>query len=302
MAVKRIPLNFFQLVPLEEENEKEAGKAQLNAIKTVLATLPATFLPINLSESRVYLYGSIIQRNGLYFGTLLRNQVANIPPSYDETDAKLEPLPFSNTQGLAYQTSFLFDPTYRILMLESVKNGVGISTVCDFINLNYPNVSIQPALVIDPQKLQDFFNMTTISRFSVKIAKLESGSIFSNKTNTSLGQIIKSADKTNTDTIEYALTAHRKNSLNKGRISGLVRSLLRYNDTEEVQKLLVVGKEDDEGRRESIDLIDQKLRDSIEVERVRLISTFPVDEHYLKMEQTYATHKPHLSIYKTKAV
>lgn len=302
MSDKRISLRFFQLVPTVEETEKDARIKQLNAISTLFNAVPGTLRPASFSESRVYLYGNVVRRNGVVLGTFLRNQVSNIPPSYDETEALLQSLPFTDNQGLAYQTSFLYDPDNRILMLEVNKNGVGISTFCGYINQNFPTISIQPALVIDPQKLQDFYNMTTISKLSVKIAKLENGSIFNNRGKSSLGQIIRSADNTNTDTLEYALSARGGKSLNRGKISGLIRSLMRYDDDREVQKLLVVGKEDDEAPREAIDLIDQKLQDSITVQRVRLISNFPVEEHYTKLEKVYAAHRPSLKIYKIKAM
>ena len=295
MADKKIPLNFFQLNPITEPPTQD----DVDKVTKVFENLPAVLTPIKLSESNLSFYGNVEKRGNYYFGSVVKNQVNNIPPSFDEVSQTFAALPLGANQGLGYPASFLYDPKYRIVMIESTKNGVGISMLLGLISSNC-GILIQPSLVINPSSLQEFYGMTIISKFQVKVAKIESGSIFKTKKNTSLGEIIHTTDDTNTDTLEYTLTkTKRKDSLKRGKISTLLRSLLKYDDEREVKKLIVMGKADEESGSETIDFIEHRLHDFIIVEKQRLISSFNPDEHYQKLLAVYQGHD--LSVYKVQA-
>ena len=303
MADKKIALNFFQLNPETENPDTDEHKEQLKSIGDIFTQLPTSFQSIHLSESRVSIYGNIEKNGSYYLGTLIRNQISSIPPSFDEAASKLTKLPLGDEQGLAYPTSFLYDPNVRIVMIESVRNGVSIGTFCSFLNKNFHNGDkVHPSLVINPAKISEFNNMTMITKFQVKIARIQSGTIFNSKKNTSIGQIIHSSDNTNTDTLDYALSVRKKSSsLNPSKIRNLVNSFLKYDDSKEVRKLIITGKEDEDSTSDTINFIDQKLEDFITVKKERLIESFDINDHYTKLLEVYSNHKSSLSVYKVKS-
>lgn len=295
---KNINLNFWLLAPEKESPDAVEYTKQREEIKNVFNSPPASFQPLELFDSTVNVYEKIEQR-GLYFlGTLIRNQIYDVPPKYDEQKLELSRLPVEVGQGLGYQTSFLFDPRYQIVMIESTNNCVGISTFCALLKKNF-NLSVDPRLVIDPAKMSAFNKMGVITKFKVKIASLQHGDLLRTHKRSAVGQIIHSADDTNTDTLEYTLSVgKRKSALNRERIRGLVRVFSKY-DEEEIKTLIVTGKETDESDSNTIDFIQQKLRERITVDRPRINTTFNVDLHYTKLIEAYDRH-PDLSVYKVK--
>jgi len=138
-------------------------------------------------------------------------------------------------------------------------------------------------------------SMTIIRKFTVKIAKLQYGTIFSSP-KSSIQKIIKAADNTNNSTIEYSITSPRlkNSSLTLGIIRQTVRDLLRFKDTEEVQKLEVTGKMGEDDANDIINFITNKYRITIEVERKRHSQSFALKEKYEAMENEYKAIRPEL--------
>lgn len=303
MPDKRINLNFFQLNPVDEHADPVVSAGQINQIETVFANLPAAPNPVILTESKVNILGQVENRNGIVLGTFIRNQTTGIPPSYDEANSAVSPLPLLDGQGLGYQTCFLYDPAVRILMIESTKNAIGMGVLCAFLQKNVNVPTLEASIVINPEKLQEFYDMTAIYKIHFKVAKLENGGVFKTNKNTSLGQVIHSADKTDTDTLEYTLTKTKRKdgaSLAISKMKSIVKSLLRFEDTREVKTLVISGRQDDDSPTDTINFIEQRLKDSITVPQVRLIANFNIQDHYNKMEVVYAVHKAALNIYKIK--
>jgi hypothetical protein len=302
MPEKVIALHFFQLQPIDEDESQEARINNIKSIQNVFEGTPEKWKPIVLSDGKVTMFGPVEKRKDLYLGTLIKNQLTSIPPSFDESDSKLEKLPLNANQGLAYQTCFLYYPELRIVMIQSVKNGVGIGTFCSLLNSNYEIPAVEPGIVIHPAKMKDFLAMGIITKFRVKIAKVQSGTIFKADRRTSLGQIISSSDHTNTDILEYSLSTRKRNeSLAVKKIRSIVDSALKY-DNLEVKQLSVKGKEDEESDSDTINFIEQKLQDHMSIEKERLISSFQIAENYQKMVDVFEMHKKDLrDVYKIKA-
>jgi hypothetical protein len=144
--------------------------------------------------------------------------------------------------------------------------------------------------------------MGSYNKFQVKMARLENGAIFNSK-NRAIGQIIHAADNTNTDTLEFSLTVKKKyDTLSLSKIRNFVNTFLKFKDSEEVTVLKVSGRSDEDAGSETIDFIQQRLKDNFTVEKVRLNSSFSVKEHYDKMIVAYNKHRGGLKIYKLKKI
>lgn len=301
MSEKKITLNFFQLVPsgdLSRDDYYERSKA----IQSGFANIDATnFKPLIVSEGFVDMYGEIKKKAGYVMGTLVHSQMSDIPPGYDKNTRKLNPLNLSDSQGLGYPTSFIFDFNANILMTEVVRNGVSAGSFCKFIKTNLDLPAFEAALVINPADYDKFSKMTELTRFEVRVAKIEDGKLLNGKAPQGLHQIMDSADKTNTNTLIYKLASTRNESLNLNTIRRFVNSFLKFKDSEEVEILKIMGRETEEDSPLAIDFIKQRLKDFITVEKQRLIGSFYIEDKYKKMEEVYDKHREGLiRIYKPK--
>lgn len=291
MDYKNIACNFFQLVPTRAKTDEEY-KLQFKQLGDALRNIDKLNVPLSRSEDLIAQYGEIDKKGSLIFGTLVKVQMTNIPPSFTPTTQMLNPLNLTEDQGLGFPTSFMFDPEVNILMIESVRDAVGTAAFCRLIMQNMDIPAFEAAIVINPADLEKFYNMTSITKFEVRIAKLENGSIFQESGKKSVNQIISSADKTNTDVLEYKLSTSRTNpSLSVSRVKGFVKDLLGYKETEEVKMLKITGKEIDDERAVPIDFIKQRLRGFISMEKQRLIGNFYIKEKYEKMAELYNKHR-----------
>lgn len=299
MPSKRVNLNFYQLNPEKIENET----AQIKAIKNIFTEMPPEMHRVRRGDFSVSLYGDIEKREGVYLATLVHTQLSNIPPSYDDSRDVIKPLPLADGVGLGYQTNFLFDPTVRIVMIESVKNGVTVGGLCALLNRNFDLPMLDASLVINPSDMEKLNKMGTIKKFQVKIAKMESGTVFKGGKK-SLSQITASADNTNTDTLEYTITAGRRKgeSLNVNKVLDWARGFFKYKDNKEVEKLVIVGKETDEDQSETIDLVKQRVKDFITIETQRLVGSFEASDRKGKLLEVYQMHRRGFEIYRLKKI
>ena len=145
--------------------------------------------------------------------------------------------------------------------------------------------------------------MVSVTSFETKIAKVNDGSLFSEGEDSSINQILNSADQTNTDRLTYKIEIGPENrredkSLNKGKITDFIKNLLRFRGTKEVELLKVAGRIKNEDKITTLELIKQRLHDQIEYEvEDRLITKFNLEERYTQIEQKYARHR--LSLLRT---
>ena len=292
---KLVNLSFFQL----STNQVEETPDDIKQISDVFEKLPVKYESVNVWDGTVSIYGKIEKRGNVYLGSLVKNQKVNIPPSCDDNNV-IEVLPLGNKKGLGYATCFLYDPNYRIIMIESTSGSVGISVLCDFLENNFTIPSLDPGVVINPIDYARYLKFGIFTKFQVKIAKLENGTIF-NSSNKTIGQITKVSDKTNTQIFECTMSVgNRHEGLVKSVIRRMVDGFLQYKNTSELKTLKISGRDTEDGRSETIDFIKQRFKDSFSVPTERLISSFDIPDHFTKMIQVYNKHKGSLGVYKVK--
>lgn len=305
---KIINLNFYQ-VELPNDGSQKDIKEKRNIISNSFKNPPSKSSKINREDgSSISLLRSKLHNdaNGLIYGTLIHNQKNDLPFSFDDETQTDEALGIAENRGLGYETSFVLDPVVNIVMIENVKNGVSIGSFCRFFE-DYLNVKpIEYNLVINPSEMQKLYDMTAITKFAVKIASLRNGDPFAGK-KVSSSQIINAADKTNTDTLEMSLSIgfNRGTSLDLSTIRSYVKDFLKIktDDKKQLQKLLISGKVGDESPTDIIDLIEQRLKDTIKVKRVRLNSLDSLNDRYGLLTTKYLLHQQSLRIaYKLRKI
>jgi hypothetical protein len=175
-------------------------------------------------------------------------------------------------------------------MLESTKNAVGPAAFAQFLRHNLEIPRFEMAVVINPTEMERFKGMTSIKAFEVRIARVESGTLYSSHKPRSIGQILDSAEDTNNNLLTYKLTAARGRSLNISKIRSFVQVFRKDAVREEIKALKILGRDEEDGPAIPIDFIEQRLKDMISVEKKRLVSDFDIQDRYHKMETVYRKH------------
>ncbi|TKK65422.1 hypothetical protein FC093_20135 [Ilyomonas limi] len=298
MAYKKINFDVFKLSAYNSVDD-------IIGFETVLLNVLSSYRPIHKNTGPISLSDAVKQHGKFIVGTLAHTQMNDLPNYRNTQTGETGQLPLNDEQGLDYNTSFLFDKELQMLALESKKNGVSLQLFCNFFQHNYDLNKLETEIVIDPIEMQKLQRMSVVKKFKVKIAKVANGEIFSDGgKRQSFGQIIDSADGTNTDTLEYVLTASRlkSDSLNVNKIKQFIRELLIFRDTEEVTKLELTGKEDEDAASYPINFIGSRVRFQIEVERKRFSESFALQEKYSLLKESYNKIRPNLlKAYKYKA-
>lgn len=292
-----VKLNFFQLGLDNLTSDYENAER----IRTAFKLPPKPFVKTKRDDdSRISLFGKKFHSNpesDLLYGTLIHNQTKDFPFGYDDDEEQEEKLQLKDNQGLGYPTFFLYDPIINLVVIESAKNCVGIGDFCVFFENNLSLPSLDAAVVINPTEISKLNNMKSIVSFDLKIARLRSASPFKDK-NMKLSQIVKAADNTNTDTLEVKMSVgyFRSESLDKNTIIGYVKEALRFKTKEnkDVKKLIVSGRSSDGGGAIPIDLIKERLHETIKVELVRQNTIGGATERYRNIYSAYVTHKKNL--------
>lgn len=289
---QKINYNFFQIIPRKTSN------ITAQEISDYLRTLKnmSEFKTQELSGSFLFIY-EISVKEDIIIGTIILGRTSNLAGNVDRETKKVIRLGLEETQGLEKHSTFIIDIKANILVLES--NGVSTRLLLNYLTEVTSLPKTEVSVLINPSEIQKFFNMHTITKFTVKVAKVENGNIFKDAQNSSIGQVIKSADETNSDELTYSIKVDRKNnhqkSLFKEKIVNFVKDFLTFKETEEVKELKITGEyNDDFGSTKftPIDLIHERLNDFIEIEKDPRDSTvFKIDEKYKKLEKLYSKHR-----------
>jgi len=294
MSIKTTTINYFQIVPKD---------ADLNTCKSVQEKLRGLenkkFKMMELSGKSFTIPDPLKKSDTYQLGTIFEIQMGNIPPSMNKNTLKVDPLKLEDTDGLAKATCFLLDVQANILVIES-NAGVSAHSLCQYFRFNSDLPRIVPAIIINPDLIQQFYKMGSLFSFEAKMAKINDGSLFSEGENSSIDQILQSADETDTDKLTYKLEIGPENkrenkSLNKEKILNFTKRLLQYKGTEEVESLKVSGRVGIEEKITTLELIKQRLNDQIEYEiEDRLITKYNLEDRYAQIEGKYAKHREYL--------
>ena len=299
MATKHTQLNFFQIVPANPVLGRLDGRQKALEIRDSLRTLKdIEFSPLWHAGNVLVIPKPLTIVDGYYVGTIFHIQMKNIPPSMNSDTYSIKGLDLDELDGLAKATCFLIDPQANLLVIER-GTGVTDAALCRYLYKTLGCQKLTTAVIINPSQLEDFYRMTTVVRFETRLAKVEEGSVFGDN-NRSIQQIVESADETDADKLSYLieLSAEHKRggaTLSISKISGFIRRLLRYRETEEVESLRVSGRIEDSEKVTTLDLISQRLTDDIEYEiEDRIIRSFNLSERIQEIENKYANHRQSL--------
>jgi|GEM_PF-4831182 len=299
---KTIHLNYYQL-ELDKIGDKEGDDKR---ISDAFKSPPDKFKNLVRVEDdgKISLYskGLVVRNVNLIYGTLIHTQHKDLPFTYNADLQMSEELKIEEEAGLGTPTSFLFDPEVNIVMIESVKNGVGIGSFCDFFKLNFSLEALSHQIVINPAEYEKLDKFSTITKVHFKIARLRGASPFK-KTPGSIKWLIDGADTTGANIMEMTIGVGRstKLALVLSNTRSLINELLGNagHDSKDVKMLTVTGNAD--GFSDEVDLIKQRVKSEISVELLRKNSLGAIDDRYNELYSAYVENKKSLhDAYKAK--
>ena len=103
--------------------------------------------------------------------------------------------------------------------------------------------------------------------------------------------------------INSGLEWHFIGRLQSNKIKQIVRDLLQFKETEEVEHLEITGRESEDEVSKIIDFIANRVRIPIKIERKRFSTNFAIKEKYNLIEEGYRKVQPDLrKAYKLKRI
>lgn len=261
--------SFFDLFVMTVKNDREED---MN-LGDLLLNQPIRY-KVSGSEGSIILLDKFRNSDGMIVGTVAHNQHLNLPSYHDDDTGDTGDLPIPDTAGLAHSTILLYDPILKILAVESKQKGVSITQVCRLFERNYSLAYIHSELVINPLQMVRIDNLTEMTSFNIRVAKVTGGELLTSST-ASNNQIINAAHETNANILEVKLGMgySRNSGLNRARIREFIRSFLPFIDPTggEVERLEVRGYDEtiDDDKIQVIDLVQNRERIKIQYESTR---------------------------------
>ncbi|MFC4261898.1 DUF6731 family protein [Ferruginibacter yonginensis] len=285
MAKKKdVNVNLFRI----ESNNKDFEKTDFGD-QLMSANINSRII---LPDGSVKQLRKFEKRGNYIYGSMIHNQMINLPPAFNENDNSVEDLDLKDTQGLAYISNFMFDPELQMLAYESNSKGVSIGSFLNFCEKNFNIPSLVANVVINPDDFEKVLKFSVIRTLQVKIARIENGSFFKSKKK-SLAEISKIADETDSNLMDIKLSVgqSRTESLNVRKVLSMISEFLSFKENKEVSKILVSGKETYDGLTQVVDLIDSRVKFKFEIEIARYQGLTQVSEIHSKIKDEYEKKK-----------
>ena len=274
---RKISVNFWRVNPDTDNEHYE------KVLDEAIAAIDCTQFKSLAKGASYSLDAYAVEDKGGYIqGALVHNQLTNLPPTYAATSKEFGLLPLTPGQGLSKTSCFVFEKKRRILLLESP--GEGSTTARDWClylrtmlleqqSGRFP--SIHPAVIENLDARAIFKRLTRITQLRVHIARLRDISMFRDEaTQQAITSSFKVATESGSDeiicTFKVPSRPPRKRQTNLGVNPSLERgfidkfvSVMDELDPRELSLLQVVGQEEDMERLTSLNLLANRVVDSI---------------------------------------
>lgn len=236
--------------------------SNIENFKDMLDNIPDVHIPMLKDGDEFDLYGTIKKKGAIYYGTFCLVQTGGLPPKA-KRGAVPVPLVLDPDEGLGHYTSFFFDPTNNIVMVQANRNGITANGVAAFFKRNFTEHirKIEFKVVINPADLTRLRRMSEIKSVTLSIAGLQGGGILANdRVRRSIGELNGIADKTGTSSINLTLSMGKAGgSLKKAAIFSIFRSINAADQEGSVLKMEVTGSEEGDDTMRVIDFITNKV-------------------------------------------
>jgi len=296
MKKKKLNIYYYKIIPTV--NTEEYIAAQHEITEAFKFPEEKKYENVYQTYGEVGLYGKRKHKKDYIFGTFAFTQTENIPPKQNKNSKETENLELDKDDGLGYQTSFIFDKRTNIIAVVSRRPGVNITSIENFIKLNFDLPRFRFDRIVYKSSLDNFLKTSSYRKLKFKIANpTEITSILDNKglAVTEISRLIK---EFGADKLSFEVSASTKESLPINAVRNVVNNFLRIK-TGNVEIMEVIG--NDENIEEKVfNFISNRIVDTITVEITRY-GEFRTKEVYQQLELKYQENSISLrKIYKNR--
>ncbi|SEW00498.1 hypothetical protein SAMN05428988_1178 [Chitinophaga sp. YR573] len=246
--------------------------SEITSFQNMLDNMPDPRVVMRKDGDDFDLIDGVNKRRIIYYGTFCLVQNSDLPPRA-KLGERPKDLELDEGEGLGHYTSFFFDSTNDIILIQYNRNGITASGIAKYFKRNFRTEirKIEFNVVINPSEIERLRRMGEVRSLELSVASVRGGGILANDgVSRSVGELRSIADKTNADSISIKLTmGHTPGTLRRNRIAAIFGNLLRADTHGDIKKMEITGKESDEGALETIDFITNKVIVEVTLPRSR---------------------------------
>lgn len=202
--------------------------------------------------------------DGLYFGRFVKIRMDNLPEEAG-LDGSLEDLGLGENRGLGESSFFLYSPKLNVLLFHRNSHGIRASGVAYYFEKITDVHTIEFIPIIEPDIMAKLLRMKIMREFRFKLAQPQNAS-FLQSSDVSLGSALGIMHEHGAANIAITLSmGQEKGTLSAETVKNWAKALMkiRSKKEEQVQTLLIRGKEYTDEKIEPIDLIQHRMVKSI---------------------------------------
>lgn len=278
--------------------------SEIASFQNMLDNMPDPRVVMRKDGDDFDLIDGINKRRAIYYGTFCLVQNSDLPPraKLGETPKDLE---LDEDEGLGHYTSFFFDSSNDIILIQYNRNGITASGIAKYFKKNFKTEirKIEFNVVINPSEIERLRRMGEVRSLELSVAGVRGGGILANDgVSRSVGELRSIADKTNADSISIKLTmGHTPGTLRRNRIAAIFGNLLRADTHGDIKKMEITGKESDEDALETIDFITNKVVVAVALPRSRHFTLATIEKIVKDGIANYNEIKPEIdTVYKVR--
>lgn len=212
--------------------------------------------PIKLDE--------VDKKGRLVFGDMIRIRMDKVPTKAS-LDGGKKKFDLARNEGVGEETAFLYDPKLNIMAVQVGREGVRAHAIQDYFQAkcSAPGLRLEPILTSEGYKR--LLAMKRCSSIEVSVAAANNAALLESE-DVAVTSINKLMSRFQGLKVHYVVSMNRK----RGTLAEFHKAameILKLKDVSgiELSKVELTGKEDDEARSSTIDLLPYRMFERVEV-------------------------------------
>jgi len=227
-------------------------------------------------------------------GALIYTQETNIPPKFNQTTQTLEAIDIAGFSGLGFDAVYFYDSENMILAIESKVPGPTLESFNTLLLSNFSLNAFEIIVVTSSNDYEKFINSLGVKTLEIKMLNLDAKPE-KKTTIKSVQEITDLIDRIDGNYIDMKISVgnERNKFLDFNHIKRIADFALKTIGTKnEVTKFKLDIVDLDSGKVDPIDLITNRIFDTIKIEKVTTISKFSIKEKINQVEKYYLRRRP----------
>jgi hypothetical protein len=206
----------------------------------------------------------------LIIGEVARIRMNDIPPKM-KLNGEVDPIALDPDQGLGETATFLYSPAHEILIFQKNKNALPASTFCMYMEeFGDLGNDLLFDIVFSPEAIQRMAQLRYVQRFDLEVAAPGNAAIFRDMdlTPEALATLMVATPRVKA-AFSFSMGHRTTGTLVREEVVRFCRRIFHRQETDpgagESIKLIVSGREDALDDKEVIDLLNDRMVETVEV-------------------------------------